>query len=158
MKLVNAGKFILVWGPVSQEGLEELKREGLPVLVPENRPFLLGLKHNIPLFKESNINFVYCTDNMLGLLFYKGKIKKTFLFYRESDEQALAGICGSLYVALLSKLHNVRVEILNEAKVDLDRLDVDASSLEGKNFILQENKEEYIIENDYELVEWGLLQ
>jgi len=80
VKLNALKNLILIWGPLSEEAAQELKKEGSLVLVAENRPSLLGLKHNIPILKKEQVDFVYCTDNALGFLFYKQKIKKTLIF------------------------------------------------------------------------------
>ena len=133
MKIKELNNLILIWGVLSKENLKFLKGER--VLVPENRPFLYGLKHNIPILKENNISFVYCTDNMLGHLLYKNKIKKTFIFYKENIKDKVIGPCGSLYVSLLSKLHGVAVEFFLGAKVNFNNIDLDASTLGGKEII-----------------------
>jgi methylthioribose-1-phosphate isomerase len=86
LKIEELDDLILIWGPLSREGLSYLQEEelgkNLRVLVPENRPFMIGLMHNIPLLKKNGIRSVYCTDNMLGFLFYKRKISELLLFVR----------------------------------------------------------------------------
>ena len=139
MRLKELDNLILIWGVLSKESLGLLKEE--TVLVPENRPFLYGLKHNIPLLRENNISFVYCTDNMIGYLFYRNKIKKTYLFYKEKTEKGLIGPCGSLYAGLLSRLHGVKVDAFLGAKVNFDNIDQDVSTLLGREFILFRDKE-----------------
>lgn len=151
MKLNDINNAVLVWGVVSDEGMKRLKEQNCIVIVAENRPYLIGLKHNIPLLKKEKVNFVYCTDNMLGLLFYKGKIKKTFVFCKQRKEENI-GICGSLYVCLLSSLHNVQVEIVPQAEVDFEGLDRDVSSLGARGFVLEEYKQGCIIEADDEVL------
>ena len=69
--------------------MQQLRQSANLVIVPENRPFMLGLKRNCPALKRDNIRFVYCNDNALSLLFYKGKIIKTMIFYKEKKDQAL---------------------------------------------------------------------
>ena len=146
MKLTESKEMIAIWGPVSQAAIAELKQSKSLILIPEHRPFLLGLKHNLPLLKSEGVDLMYCNDNVLGLLFYKGKIKETLLFYKEKKEDGLICICGSLYVSLLSKLHNVPIKTFLQNNVDFSLLDKGASTLEGKDFVLEENKENYIIE------------
>jgi methylthioribose-1-phosphate isomerase len=159
MKLESINKKILVvWGAISFTGLSEIRQRGNLVMVPENRPFLLGVKHNIPLLKREGIGFIYCPDNALGLLFYKEKIERTLLFYCEKNEKGIKGICGSLYITLLSKLHKVPVEIIEETEVEWLSLDKDAATLEGKNFVIAENREEYIIKAEKEVVPWEILK
>ena len=154
MKLEDIKRAVIIWGAVSSEGISELKKEPL-VIVAENRPFLLGLKHNIPLLREAGINFLYCTDNIPGFLLYKGKIEKTYLFYREKSEQGLIGVCGSLYMGLLSKLHNVPIKFMAGSKIDLVNSDKDASTLGGRDFVFQNYKKMCIIGSDEELIPLG---
>lgn len=152
MKLNDIESLVLVWGAISEAVLGQLKKEASLILVPENRPFLLGLKHNIPLLERENIDYLYCTDNMLGLFFYKGKIRKTLIFYKEAREKII-GFCGTMYVSLLSKLHHVDIQYVRQDKLSFNFSDKDASTLGGKNFILEENKQTYIIEPYNELVD-----
>jgi len=86
---------LLIWGVLSKEGIEFIKSKKERVIVPEMRPSLLGLKINIPLLKRNNIPFIYCTDNTLGFLFYKNKIKHTLLFFKEELSEGLRCITGS---------------------------------------------------------------
>lgn len=138
MKIKELNNLILIWGVLSKESLNLFKNE--TVLVPENRPFLYGLKHNIPILKENTISFIYCTDNMLGYLFYKNKIKKTFIFYKEKTKNGYLAPCGSLYTSLLSKLSGVSVEFLGGAKVNFNDIDTDASTLGRKEIVSDDNK------------------
>ncbi|UCG34784.1 MAG: hypothetical protein JSW17_04630 [Candidatus Omnitrophota bacterium] len=156
MKLENINNTTLIWGMISQEGLDHLKEEKSLVVVPENRPYLIGLKHNIPLLKKEGIDFVYCCDNVLGLLFYKERIKKTLLFYKELNQNGITGICGSLYVTLLSKLHNIPIKIAPQGRSEIAFEDADASSL-GGNLFLEERQENCIIKAGDEVIETDLL-
>jgi len=155
MNLAEINKATLIWGPVSREGLDYLSKESSLVVVPEGRPYLLGLNYNIPLIKERSINLVYCTDNTLGLLFYQGKIKETILFYKKKQADGLIGICGSLYVALLSELHQVLVKSFPQGVCNWENIDKDASTLEARGFIMEENKEDYLIEPNDELIRFS---
>ena len=87
MKIKEINHLTLIWGGLSKEGLSYLRNKAnknkVVILVPENRPYLLGLKYNIPLLEKEKIPLVYCTDNMLGFLFYKEKIEETVLFCKE---------------------------------------------------------------------------
>lgn len=113
MKIEELNNLILIWGPLSKEGLfylnDTIKDKPLRVLVAENRPHLIGLKHNIPLLKKEGIPLVYCTDNMLGFLFYRGKIKEVLLFCKEFREKEIIASSGSLFAIYLAKLHRVPV-------------------------------------------------
>ncbi|MFC1514820.1 hypothetical protein ACFL5X_02855 [Candidatus Omnitrophota bacterium] len=154
----EARKYILIWGPLSAAGVARLAHEGSCVLVPESRPSLLGLKHNLPLLKAKGIDCVYCPDNALGSLFYAGRIATTLLFCRGSASGDMQGVCGSLYAGLLSRLHGVAVEVLEEGSCDRGVLDRDASTLEGRNFILEEDPGKYIIRQDYESIKEEFLK
>ena len=156
MKLKQIKKSILIWGTVSQEGINQLKNEKELVIVPELRPYLIGLLHNVPLLKREGLSFVYCTDNMLGYLFYKDKIKKTIIFYKELTPQGIVGVCGSLYVGLLSHLHKVPIKILPEGKITYNFKDFSAKTLLGKNFVLE--KDNFFVEPKEELVSYSVLR
>lgn len=152
MKLTDINNAILVWGLLSEEGVESLKKENKPVIIAEGRPYLTGINHNAPLLKKEKVNFIYCTDNTLGLLFYKGKIAKTFLFYKEEKENGLTGPCGSLYAALLSKLHKVGIKAFLQGAAGFRALDKNPAALGGKPFILEENENSYIIDASDEFI------
>lgn len=158
MRLKEVDKALLIWGFLSREGLGQIRGEGKLVVVPENRPYLVGLRHNIPLLKKDNIPFIYCTDNMLGILFYKEKIKKTLLFYKELRKEGVVGICGSLYIVLLSKLHNVPIEIMPQEAFGFIPQDRDASTLGGKSLILERNRQEFVVRAEDELIQSSILQ
>ena len=144
MKIEELKNSILIWGALSEGGLSYLKDRtrdnDLKVLVPENRPSMIGLKHNIPLLKKEGIPFIDCTDNMLGFLFYKKKIKETVLFGKKKEESHILAISGSLFAVYLTKLHGVPLKVLIQGKVSCNYLDRDASTLGGKKFILSKEK------------------
>ena len=107
---------LLLWGIPSRQGIGEIKKQiaaaqGLYVLVPEMRPSLLGLEVAKRLAKEG-IKYVYATDNMLGILFFKQKVKEVLFFYKDRTNRRLSGICGSLYVCLLARLHSVPIKTM----------------------------------------------
>lgn len=158
MRLDDIERMTIAWGPISEAAVFEFRKESSLILVPEGRPYLLGLKYNIPLLKRENINFVYCTDNALGLLFYKGKIKQTLIFYRDKRNDGILSVTGSLYIALLSKLHNVPIKVSCAGGVDFGNLDKNTSTLDGRDFILGETKKDYIIESDLEFIPQEVLQ
>jgi len=152
MKLADINNAVLVWGPVSEQGLSCLKEKAKLVIVAENRPYLTGLLHNAPLLKKKGIDFVYCNDSALGLLFYKKKISEVVIFYKEEKDSGFLTYSGSLYAALLAKLHGVSVRLFPAEKLNTEVLDKDASALEGKTFILEENGSNYIIEAEEEFI------
>jgi hypothetical protein len=139
LKIRELDDLILIWGPLSKQGLfylqeEELRRD-LRVLVPENRPFMIGLMHNIPLLKKNGIRSVYCTDNMVGFLFYKRKISELLLFCKDVREKEMTGYCGSLFALLQAKLHGVGIRVFHQDEFLIEFADTDASTLSGKKFI-----------------------
>jgi len=146
---------LLIWGSISTKGLSRIKEEARLVVVPENRPWMIGLIHNIPLLMKEDIPAVYCTDNMLGLLFYRKKVKKTLLFYKEQNEEGIMGISGSLYATLLSRLHQIPIEIVEQGKLECHVSDKDATSLGRKEYILAQD--DAVIAAEDELIEWELL-
>jgi len=120
MRLSELQEGLLLWGLPSLQGIAVVKEkaradQGVYVLVPEMRPYLLGLTIANRL-QEEGIKNVYATDNMLGILFYKRKIKEVIFFYKELTDHHAVGICGSLYVCLLARVHNVPIKPLQGEK------------------------------------------
>lgn len=121
MRLNEIKDGLLLWGLPSRQGIAEIKKKmygerGVYVLVPEMRPSLLGLEVARKLTKE-RIKHVYATDNMLGILFFKQKVKEVFFFYKDLTDRRFSGICGSLYVCLLARLHRVSIKPLQGEKM-----------------------------------------
>ena len=150
MKLNDINDAIAIWGPATKEALADIESKGDLIIVPENRPYLLGLNHNLPLLNEVGAKFVYCVDNALGLLFYKNKIKRVKIFTSKIEKEKAIGVTGSNYIYLLSKLHKVDIEFLPAGKFDKRNCDKDASTLGGKEFITIKDKNNYLIETDDE--------
>jgi len=149
---------LLIWGVLSKEGIEFIKSKKERVIVPEMRPSLLGLKINIPLLKRNNIPFIYCTDNTLGFLFYKNKIKHTLLFFKEELSEGLRCITGSLYVVLLSHLHNIDISFFKMGYLQSNSLtDKDASTIDGRKVVLNEDIP-FVEEVKDEVIEWKVLK
>ena len=114
MRLNEMKEGLLLWGLPPRQGIAEIKKQiaaaqELYVLVPEMRPSLCGLEVARRLAEE-NIRHVYATDNMLGFLFFKHKVKEVLFFYKDLTKQQFSGICGSLYVCLLARLHRVPIK------------------------------------------------
>ncbi len=153
MKIAQIKKSVLIWGVLSKKAVDALKNEEC-VVAAECRPYLYGLKHNLILLNKEKIPYFYCTDNMLGVLFREGKIKYTFIFYKQKNKEGFLSPAGSLYVYLLSKLHNIEVKFIPQGKFD-DISDRNASTLEGKLFVLEkdlpfvEDAEDELIEKSF---------
>jgi hypothetical protein len=121
MLLNELGELILLWGVPPNQEMDEIKKKvqatrGASVLVPEMRPHLLGSVIAKKLQREK-IKHVYVTDNMLGILFYKQKIKEVLFFYKERKDHHWWGINGSLYVCLLAHMHKVPIQPLQGGTV-----------------------------------------
>ena len=116
MRLNELEQVVLLWGLPSNNGIGEIKEQteadrDLHILVPEMRPHCLGLEVAKRLNKE-DIKHTYATDNMLGILFYKNKVKEVLFCYKKLTDHEIIGICGSLYVCLLAHIHNVPIKPL----------------------------------------------
>jgi hypothetical protein len=121
MRLNEMKEGLLLWGVPAGKGIKEIKERtqdnrDLYVLVPEMRPYALG-REIIRRLQEEGIKHAYVTDNMLGILFYKRKIKEVIFFYKDLIDQNFSGICGSLYVCLLARLHHVSIKPLQGEKL-----------------------------------------
>jgi hypothetical protein len=121
MRLDEMKEGLLLWGLPPPQGIAEIKKQvaatqGLYVLVPEMRPYLFGLEVARRLTKEG-IKHVYATDNMLGIIFFKHKIREVLFFYKHLTDRHFLGICGSLYVCLLARLHSVPIKTMQAEKM-----------------------------------------
>lgn len=152
MKLSEIKNAVILWGIPSKEIIEELKDRGCLVVVPEQRPSLLGLKQVMPILAKEGISHLYCTDNVLGFLFYKKRLKKTYLGFNEERGSDISASSGSLYISLLSKIHNIEIKIFPSVKGSLQKSDEDASTLDKKDFILTDNKEDSIVRPRPEII------
>ncbi|MCD6319411.1 MAG: hypothetical protein J7M03_01890 [Candidatus Desulfofervidaceae bacterium] len=159
MRLEEIKQLLLIWGMPSDRGIKELKAaikedKELSIFVPEMRPYLLGLEI-VKIFQRQGIPHSYGTDNRLGLLFYKRKIKETIFFYKSVNKKVFSGICGSLYVCLLSALHHVPIRTLKGGEINLTSLAKDASSLNGYIFLKNQGA---AIEAKDEDVPWEIIK
>lgn len=157
MRLKEINQVILVWGAISSLGIDELRDKGSPVVVPENRPYLLGLRHNIPFLRREGIEGIYCPDSALGVLLYRGKVKKAVLFHKGARKEGVIGVCGSLYFALLSKTHNIPIKAVPGEKVDYCPWDKDASTLNNQTFIEERESGDLVVTAQDELIDWEML-
>jgi len=131
MRLDDLNNSLIIWGKLSEEGLEYILAFGKVVILPEIRPSLLGL-NNRELLDKSNVSYVCCTDNMVGMLFYKKKIQEVLIF-GQKEKDNLKSIGGLSYIWHLAKIHGVRVKLFLNDDLDLDIFkDKDASTINGK--------------------------
>ena len=157
MKLLEE-KVILMWGLITEESIIKIKKENKTVILPEHRPYLLGLKYNLSRLKQHGILCVYCNDNSLGFLFYKGMIEKTYLLYIDKQAEGLQCFSGSLYVVLMSKLHNIPLEAIKGGRIENTFLDKDAATLEGRSLLIEEQPVRYVVQPDNEFISWEELK
>ena len=155
MTLSEIDKALLIWGPVPDEAVLHIRSSGWLVVVPEGRPFMTGLKHNVKKLKKAGIKFVYVNDNSLGILFSKGKISRTIIFYKEKNDKMIKGFCGTMYVAILSRLHGVRIELIPAKDLSWEG---GPEVLGGKKYILKDNVEDFVAAAEDETVDLGVLQ
>lgn len=114
MRLIDVEGVVLLWGLPSNHGIGGIKERAeadrdLHILVPEMRPHCFGLEVAKRL-NEEGIKHTYATDNMLGILFFKNKVKEVLFFYKEMTDHEIVGICGSLYVCLLAYVHTIPIK------------------------------------------------
>ncbi len=127
----------------------------IKVLIPEIRPYLYGSKILAARLLKEDITPTIITDNMMGLFFYKGLVKKVYLFFKKARPDGLLAYPGATLVAILSRYHNVEIGILQgKEEVSEVLLDKDSSTLLG-NRILFEGIEALRIED--EVVPWELI-
>lgn len=159
--MTKVDKFFLLHGIPSKDFYSHLRtslslEKGLKVLIPEMRPYLYGSKIVANELLKEHITPTLITDNMMGFFFYKGLIKKVYLFYKKEEPNALLAYPGATLVALLSCHHKVRLHVFKgregTPEVLLDR---DSSTLLGKR-ILPEGIEALRVED--EVVPWGMIQ
>jgi len=155
MTLDGIDKALLIWGPMPDEALSYIRSVGWLVIVPEGRPFMTGLKQNAQKLKKAGIKFVYVNDNTLGILFNKGKIFRTIIFYKEKNDTGIIGFCGTMYVTILSRLHNVKIELFAAQALQLAG---SVDLLGGKKYILKDNVRDFIVEASDEAVSFKELQ
>jgi hypothetical protein len=154
MKLNDIENAVLLWGCVGEEAFDEVIPPGALIVVPEQRHFLHGLKHTVPLVQKRGARFVYCPDPALGLLFFQGRIEKSVIAYRQKLKEGVRAWSGGLYVALLSRFHGRPVAFTASSQECGEVCDKDASTIEGENFVLAENIDCSIIEAQDEFISW----
>ena len=100
----------LVCGILTDEAIDYLKLINNVVILPEHRPFSFSLKKNRSLLEANNIKYVFCTDNMIGLLFYQQKIREIVFMYNSRSDKHYSAISGSFYFILLGYLHKCEIK------------------------------------------------
>lgn len=153
-------EFFLLHGIPGEDFYSHLRaslssEKGLKVLIPEMRPYLYGGKIVANGLLKEDIIPTLITDNMMGFFFYKGLVKRVYLFYKKEESNGLLAYPGATLVALLSHHHKVKLNVFKGKEgvpeVPLDR---DSSTLLGKR-ILPEGVEALGVED--EIVPWGMI-
>jgi methylthioribose-1-phosphate isomerase len=122
-------QFVLVYGVPRPDGYSHLSsvlRAELAqaILVPEMRPGLWGARVVAPQLLERHISTTLVSDNMMGIFFARGQIRRVLLFCSDLGKSGPAGIGGLLLTALLAHEHKVPMELL--AADDSTRVPLDA--------------------------------
>lgn len=130
-------RYLLIYGvpPRHQYGFlgELLDNAGADsFLVPEMRPQLWGLQAVVPEMLARDMPVTLISDNMMGTLFAQKEILRLCLFHDGLSDAGATGICGSLLVARLARLHAVPIELYSGAKKRGLTVDRDVSTLVGR--------------------------
>lgn len=127
---------ILAWGVLDTAAAQYVQGLKKTVIVPEMRPSCAGMFRNIPLLTRQKVACAYCTDNMLGILFYQGRIEETLLVYSREDARGITAPSGSSYVSVLSRAHGVKIRLHKGDVLDYNAVfkDRDARTLCGRTF------------------------
>ncbi len=136
MKIEQVNNALLVWGLLEEKTTAYIRQQERMVVIPEMRPFFIGVRHNLPLLKMRNPAMTYCTDNMLGLLFFRQAVAELLLVYTKEEARGIVAPSGSLYAGMLARLHGVKISLHQGPVLNYNTLfkDTDASSLCGKKF------------------------
>jgi len=131
------GRYLLVYGVPQKHQYGSLARavdaEGIEsVLVPEMRPQLWGPQTVAPALLERNLPTTLIADNMMGILFARGEIRRLCLFHDGMTNAGARAICGSLLAVRLARLHHVPVELLSGAVERAATRDRDISTFLGR--------------------------
>jgi methylthioribose-1-phosphate isomerase len=102
------------------------------LLVPEMRPQMWGVHAVAPALLQHNAPTTLISDNMLGILFAQGEIRKLYLYYTGLDERGPSGICGSLVAVRLARAHGVPIELLAAEPITRSNIDTDVSTFMGQ--------------------------
>jgi methylthioribose-1-phosphate isomerase len=131
-------KYLLVYGipPLDEYDylISALKAEqACRFLIPEMRPQMWGVQALAPALSEHNAPTTLISDNMMGIFFARGEVRKLYLYYSLLNQQRASGICGSLLALGLARAHGVPVELRASDSVQRSSLDSDVSTFMGKN-------------------------
>lgn len=133
----DPGKYLLVYGVPPLDQCDYLisalvAEQASRLLIPEMRPHMWGVHAVAPALLQQNAPTTLISDNMMGLFFARGEIRKLYLYYSRLDQQGVSGICGSLLALGLARSHGVPVELLASDSVKRPTIDSDVSTFMGK--------------------------
>jgi methylthioribose-1-phosphate isomerase len=152
--------YLLVFGVPRKENYDFLihavrAEQADRLLIPEMRPGLYGARFVARELLKRNAPVTLVSDNMLGALFANGEIRKVYLSYSELGEAGPRGICGSLLVAQLARLHGISVDLQASADEIPSGMDRDVTTFLGER-VLPAGAEVYPVED--EVIPWSLLR
>ena len=130
-------QFVLVYGVPRPDGYLHLSsvvkaERAQAVLVPEMRPGLWGARVVAHQLLERRISTTVVSDNMMGIFFARGQIRRVLLFCSDLGKSGPAGICGLLLTALLAHAHKVPMELLAADDATRLPLDTDVTTFLGQ--------------------------
>ena len=151
MNLSDLNNASLVCGILTDEAIVYLKLKNNVVILPEHRPFSFSLKKNRNLLEANSIKYIFCTDNMIGLLFYQQKIKEIIFMYSNRSEKHYMALSGSFYFLLLGFLHKCVIKkFLSKQVYNQDNESV--LNINREEIIKNINKSTYCLGYDLEKI------
>ena len=132
----NEKSFVSLYGVPREDNYRRLAsvltaERAQAFLIPEMRPGLWGAQVVAHRLLEGRLPTTIVSDNMMGIFFARGQIRRVLLFGSEVDGSELKGICGLLLAALLARAHNVPIEVLAAAPEMSAPLDRDVTTFLG---------------------------
>ena len=132
----NEKSFVLLYGVPREDNYRRLSsvltaERAQAFLVPEMRPGLWGAQVVAHKLLEGRLPTTIVSDNMMGIFFARGQVRRVVLFGSELGENEVKGICGLLLAALLARAHNVPIEVLAAAPEMSAPLDRDVTTFLG---------------------------
>ena len=132
----DESKYLLVYGIPPLDQCDYLTgalkaEQASRLLIPEMRPQMWGVHVVAPALLRRNAPTTLISDNMMGIFFAWGEVRKLYLYYSRLDQQGPSGICGSLLAVRLARAHGVPIELLASEPVMPSSVDTDVSTFMG---------------------------
>jgi methylthioribose-1-phosphate isomerase len=152
--------FLLVFGVPSQNSYpflaHALKAEQADrILVPEMRPELFGARFIAGELLRRDIPVTLISDDMMGIMFAHGEVRKLYLFYSSLTGNGPQSICGSLLAVQLARAHGIPIELQEREQNIETSPDTDVASFLGQR-IIADGVSVYPVEQ--ETVPWELFK